>query len=124
MIRNEPQLSGRLSDFLNQITEAQKDYHWNYDEVNRLDQQTQDYLHSLELDGLDYKGRAKIATQIAKCRQLRRNSKDTVVALTPLVEFVESEKGKNLVSLLKEILGKTRKAEQYIENRTYRRRIE
>lgn len=124
MIRNEPQLSGRLSDFLNQITEAQKDYHWNYDEVNRLDQQTQDYLHSLELDGLDYKGRAKIATQIAKCRQLRRSSKDTVVALTPLVEFVESEKGKNLVSLLKEILGKTRKAEQYIENRTYRRRIE
>lgn len=120
---DKPQFSTCLSDFLNLITEAQRDYQWNYDEVNRLDRLTQDYLHKLELDGLDYRGRAKVATQIKDCRQLRRASKDTVEVLEPLMEFINSDKGKNLLNLLRETLGKTRRAEQYMENRSYRRRV-
>lgn len=42
---DKPQFSVCLSNFLNLITEAQRDYQWNYDEVNRLDRLTQDYLH-------------------------------------------------------------------------------
>lgn len=120
---DKPQFSTCLSDFLNLITEAQRDYQWNYDEVNRLDRLTQDYLHQLELDGLDYRGRAKVATQIKDCRQLRRASKDTVEVLEPLMEFINSDKGKNLLNLLRETLGKTRRAEQYMETRSYRRRV-
>lgn len=120
---DKPQFSVCLSDFLNLITEAQRDYQWNYDEVNRLDRLTQDYLHQLELDGLDYRGRAKVATQIKDCRQLRRASKDTVEVLEPLMEFINSDKGKNLLNLLRETLGKTRRAEQYMETRSYRRRV-
>lgn len=118
-----PQFSVCLSNFLNLITEAQRDYQWNYDEVNRLDRLTQDYLHQLELDGLDYRGRAKVATQIKDCRKLRRASKDTVEVLEPLMEFINSDKGKNLLNLLRETLGKTRRAEQYMETRSYRRRV-
>lgn len=120
---DKPQFSVCLSNFLNLITEAQRDYQWNYDEVNRLDRLTQDYLHQLELDGLDYRGRAKVATQIKDCRQLRRASKDTVEVLEPLMEFINSDKGKNLLNLLRETLGKTRRAEQYMETRSYRRRV-
>ena len=120
---DKPQFSVCLSDFLNLITEVQRDYQWNYDEVNRLDRLTQDYLHQLELDGLDYRGRAKVATQIKDCRQLRRASKDTVEVLEPLMEFINSDKGKNLLNLLRETLGKTRRAEQYMETRSYRRRV-
>ena len=120
---DKPQFSVCLSDFLNLITEAQRDYQWNYDEVNRLDRLTQDYLHQLELDGLDYRGRAKVATQIKDCRKLRRASKDTVEVLEPLMEFINSDKGKNLLNLLRETLGKTRRAEQYMETRSYRRRV-
>ena len=112
---DKPQFSLCLSHFLNLITEAQRDYQWNYDEVNRLDR--------LELDGLDYRGRAKVATQIKDCRQLRRASKDTVEVLEPLMEFINSDKGKNLLNLLREILGKTRRVEQYMENRSYRRKV-
>ena len=112
-----------LSDFINLVTEAQRDYQWNYDEVNRLDRLTQDYLHELELDGLDYRGRAKVATQIKNCRQLRRASKDTVEVLEPLMEFINSDKGKNLLNLLRETLGKTRRVEQYMETRSYRRKV-
>ena len=120
---DKPQFSVCLSDFINLVTEAQRDYQWNYDEVNRLDRLTQDYLHELELDGLDYRGRAKVATQIKDCRQLRRASKDTVEVLEPLMEFINSDKGKNLLNLLRETLGKTRRVEQYMETRSYRRKV-
>lgn len=122
-VSDKPQFSVCLSDFLNLITEAQRDYQWNYDEVNRLDHLTQDYLHELELDGLDYRGRAKVATQLRDCRQLRRASKDTVEVLEPLMEFINSDRGKNLLNLLRETLGKTRRVEQYMETRSYRRKV-
>lgn len=120
---DKPQFSVCLSDFINLVTEAQRDYQWNYEEVNRLDHLTQDYLHELELDGLDYRGRAKVATQLRNCRQLRRASKDTVEVLEPLMEFIDSEKGKHLLNLLRETLGKTRRVESYMENRSYRRKV-
>lgn len=120
---DKPQFSAYLSGFINLVTEAQKDYEWNYAEVGRLEQLTQDYLHALELDGLDYNGRAKVATQLSRCRKLRRASKDTVEVLEPLVEFFSSDKGKQMLNLLRETLGKTRKVEKYMENRSYRNRV-
>lgn len=91
-----PQFSESIGAFCRMMEDAQKDYAWNYSEVNRMDRLTQDYLHKLELDGLDYKERAKVATSLAKCRQARREYKDTVEILEPLVQFLESDKGKNL----------------------------
>lgn len=97
-VKAAPQFSESISSFCKLMENAQRDYAWNYDEVNRMDRLTQDYLHKLELDGLDYKERAKVATQLAKCRQARRECKDTVEILEPLVQFLESDKGKNLTS--------------------------
>lgn len=120
---NKPQFSAHLEGFINLVTEAQKDYAWNYAEMSRLDQLTQDYLHALELEELDYSGRAKVATQLSRCRKLRRASKDTVEVLEPLVEFFDSDKGKQMLNLLRETLGKTRKVEKYMANRSYRNRV-
>lgn len=118
-----PQFSAYISEFCKVITDAQSDYEWNRDEVNRLDKLTQDYLHKLELDKLSYGERAKIATRLSKCRQLRRESKDTAEILEPLISFLESDKGKNMFNLLREALGKTRKVEERMENRTYRYKV-
>lgn len=120
---NTPVFSSTISDFCNMVTEAKSDYEWNKSEISRLDRLTQDYLHKLELDDLSYSERAKIATQLKKCRQLRRASKDTVEILEPFIEFIESEKGKQTMNLMREALGKTRKAEQYMENRIYRYKV-
>ena len=49
-----PQFSESIGAFCRMMEDAQKDYAWNYSEVNRMDRLTQDYLHKLELDGLDY----------------------------------------------------------------------
>lgn len=118
-----PQFSATISDFCKMVTDALSDYDWNRAEVNRLDRLTQDYLHRLELENLDYRERAKVATQLTKCRQLRRASKDTVEILEPFIEFIESEKGKQTMNLMREALGKTRKVEKYMENRTYRYKV-
>ena len=120
---NNPQFSVTISNFCNMVTEVTRDYEWNKAEVNRLDRLTQDYLHQLELNNLDYKERAKVATQLAKTRQLRRISKDTVEILEPFMEFIESEKGKQTMNLMREALGKTRKVESKMETRTYRYKV-
>ena len=115
-----PKFSETISNFCDMVTEVKSDYEWNKTEVNRLDRLTQDYLHQLELNGLDYRERAKVATQLTKCRQLRRASKDTVETLEPFIEFIESDRGKQTMNFMKEALGKTRKVENYMKNRTYR----
>ena len=105
------------------LDNAKKDYEWNAQSVKRMDGLTQDYLHSLELDNLGYKERAKIATKLADCRRERREHKDMALNLEPLVTFLDSEKGKQMLNLMREALGKTRKIENYMQNRRYFARV-
>ena len=118
-----PPFSACISEFVSMMDRAKLDYRWNCDEVNRLDKLTQDYLHKLELDGLNYKERARVATSLARCRQERRESKDMATILEPLVQFLDSEKGRQIMSLMKEVLGKTRRVEKGMECRRYIPRV-
>lgn len=121
--QEQPRFSDTISAFLKLMDDAQKDYTYNSEQVDRMNKLTQDYLHSLELDGLDYKGRARIATQLTKTRQARRNHKDMVEVLEPIVMFLDTDKGKTLLNLMREVLGKTRKVENYLAHRTYIPRV-
>lgn len=121
--RSVQQFSDIISGFLSMMETAKKDHEWNYAEVNRMDYLTQDYLHKLELEKLSYQERAKIATALKRCRKARRASKDTVEILSPLVSFLESERGKTLINLTHEILGQTRKIEAKMGTRTYFPRV-
>lgn len=123
MRKSTPQFSRTISDFCNMVTETKADYDWNSSEITRLDKLTQDYLHQLELDDLSYHERAKIATQLAECRRLRSASKDTVELLYPFIEFIDSDKGRQTMNLMKEALGKTRKVEKHMETRVYRYKV-
>ena len=119
----QPKFSDTISAFLKLMEDVQRDYAYNGEQVERINKLTQDYLHSLELDGLNYKERAKIATRLSKARQERRAHKDMVEVLEPLVSFLENDKGKTLINLMREVLGKTRKVEGYLENRVYIPRV-
>ena len=122
--KNEPpKFSATISNFLDMVSQAKADYEWNSEEIGRLDRLTQDYLHMMELGGLDYKERAKIATKLTHCRQERRESKDTTEILAPLITYLESENGKRMINLMKEALGKTRKVEENMDRRVYRFRV-
>lgn len=121
--KSPPQFSSSISNFCSMMENAIKDYEWNSEEVVRMDRLTQDYLHKLELEDLDYGERAKIATQLARCRQTRRENKETTEVLEPLVQFLTSEKGKSLLNLTREALGKTRKVEERMQTRAYFHRV-
>lgn len=125
MPKEEPgKYSDSISRAIGDMERAQLDYKFAIDELDRLEKLTQDYLHSLELDGLHYKERAKVATKLAKCRQERRKAKDTIKALTPLIDYLGSENGKQFMNKLREALGKTRRAEKSLEGRVYVKRIQ
>lgn len=120
---NRPAFSEGISAICNCLDQARRDYEWNRDMIAEMDKLTQDYLHSLELDGLKYEARAKVATKLAQCRQKRREHKDTVAILEPLVQYLDSEKGRQLLNLLREVLGKTRKVEERMKDRVYFPRV-
>jgi hypothetical protein len=117
------QLSPYISGVCQLFEDSIADHSWSKNETIRMEKLTQDYLHKLELEDLKYADRAKIATQLTKCRQLRRGYKDTAEILEPLVQFLNSDRGKNLHNLLKEALGKTRQAEKRMEGRVYYPRV-
>lgn len=124
MKKENPKYSHQIEDLLNLFNTIESDYAWNCNEVNRLDKLTQDYLHDLELGNLNYSERSKVATKLSQCRKLRRESKDTVEILEPFYDFLINDKGKNIKSLTQELLGKTRKIENHMKNRTYRYKVE
>lgn len=122
-VPEEDRLSLKISTMCNTFDKVKSEFQWYCDEVKKMEALTQDYLHSLELDGLDYKERAKLATQLAVCRQKRRKCKDTIEVYEPLVNYMESDKGKQGLNLLKQVLGQIRKAEERIETRQYTPRV-
>ena len=84
-------ISEEIGDFLRLLDQAQKDYAWYKDELHRLEQLQQDYLHMLELQDATYHKRAKIASELRQCRIDRREAKDTIAILDPMVDFLQSD---------------------------------
>jgi hypothetical protein len=112
-----------LRDVLMSFEQAEKDYLWSCDQVDLYDKETQDILHSLELDPLAKNERNRLATRLQRIRRQRREHKNIFEVNEPLVELLQSEKGRYMCNLLKDALGKMRKVEQYHQNRTYVKRI-
>ena len=122
MKRTDKAYSEFIKGLITALEDARAEYDFCSNRVNDLDYLTQDYLHKLELEDLDYPSRAKVATAIAKTRKERRACKNRAEVLQPLIDYITSEKGKTMLNLLKEVLGKTRKAEERQKTRTYTNR--
>lgn len=108
-----------ISNFLNFVREAELQYNLCTDEMQKQDKLTQDYLHSLELDGLNCKERSKVATKLAVNRKDRRYYKDRIEEYEPLVNFFAQPQNKKVLNDLTQVLGACRKAESYHKDRTY-----
>ena len=119
----EQKLSQQISGFLQLMEQAQKSYTYSAEEVQRMELLTQDYLHKLELQSCSYHARTRVATAIRNCRAERRRHKDNTIILEPLVSFLQTEKGKLLISQLQQTLGAVRKAERVTQDRQYHPRV-
>lgn len=119
----DQKLSQQISDFLQLMEHAQKSYVYSNEEVERMQLLTVDYLHLLELNSCNYHTRAKVAAAIRDCRTERRQHKDNTIILEPLVSFLQTDKGKLLISQLQQTLGAVRKAERSTKDRQYHPRV-
>ena len=108
-----------ITEFLNFLSSVESSYKFSLDEMQTQEKLTQDYLHSLELDNLDYKERSKIATKLATNRKDRRYYKDKVEEYQPIIEFLNNPQNKKVINELKNVLGQVRKQEEYHKNRFY-----
>ena len=106
--------SVNIKSFCDNVDQALKDYQYYTDKIVELDKTTQDYLHILELGKLNYKGRATLATKLQKVRKDRRFYKDSCEILQPLIDFINDSKNKNLINLLRQVQGDTKKVETRI----------
>ncbi len=117
--KNSTCVSESLADFLSSMDRARREYEWSMTEMKRMDDLTQDYLHALELENMGYKERAKVATKLAECRKKRREYKNTITILEPIISVLNDDRGKQTIKMLRETLGKIRKIESNMEVRRY-----
>ena len=79
--------------------------------------ETQDILHSLELEKHSYHEMAALSRKLAEVRQTRRQNKDIVAQLTPVVEW--TRENDSAIRSLQRLLGDVRKTERNTQNRFY-----
>ena len=98
-------------------------YQVAYDAMKEEEKLESDLLHKIELDA-GYEERNRLATQLKQCLKRRRENKDILEELEPVLEFLEDRNNKKTVDKMVQLLGKMRKVEKYHKNRSYHPRIE
>ena len=112
-----------ISQFLNFIAEAKREYASAVEGIRTEEKRQEDLLHEIEFCKVA-KERNKLTTKLHKCREQRRKYKDIKEELEPIVEFANEPANKKVIDKLSsQLLGQVRKAENYHENRVYKRRL-
>lgn len=103
------------------IKDLPKRYKQNEIEMKKLDLETQDLLHVVELGKVDAILRQKIFEDLRKVRQARRKIKEENELLAPIVDVLDGLKNK--LHEFDNGLGKIRKVKVAQSNRRYGFRV-
>ena len=124
MNKTEKQPSEVLSEFLNYIDRCRYEYQNAHDAMKREDKRLQDLLHEMEFaEGENAKRRA--GTKLQQSRRNRRRQKDDMMRLELIVQFFEEPTAKSAVNKMRQLLGRQRKQEEYLNGeRHYNKRID
>lgn len=106
-----------LERFLDSLKSAESQLDQATAGQQEAEAETQDILHSLELEKHSYHEMAALSRKLAEVRQARRQHKDIVAQLTPVVEWTRENDA--AVRSLQRLLGDVRKAEKSTQNRIY-----
>lgn len=111
-----------LENFLNFVDRCASQHKYAYGLVGEEDGKLQDLLHELEF-APDRTERNKVATRMQKSRRDRRKNKDEALRYELVAKFFEEQKNREVLNQMRQLLGKQRKQEKYLdEKRTYRPR--
>lgn len=111
---DEVKISSYIDDFLTFLRDCTQQYHMAVADEEERNNETQDILHSIELEDHDYHELAKLAKDIREVRQQRRVAKDTIATTTPVLDWIDTNK--QTIKSLEKLLGEVRKQERYTEN--------
>lgn len=115
--------SEEVKAFLDFIREAEPRYMLALEAMKTEEKRTQDFLHAIEFEP-HAEERSKIATKMGASRIARRENKDIVEELEPIIDFLSVQSNKKAIDQLTQLLGRIRKVEKYHENRSYHPRVE
>lgn len=113
------EVSSGIKRFLDFLTEAKKMYVFCSEEQTEREKLTQDLLHKIELENLSRSELSRTVTKLKNCRKERRYFKDRCEELKDLYELFTTPEGVQIENKLKNVLGQSRKAENYHKSRTY-----
>ena len=109
--------SESVSEFLNFIRDACQQHRIAITTQQEAEAETQDILHSLELEEHSYNEVARLGKRLAEVRKQRRSAKDMIVATSPIVEW--QDQNATTIKAIERLLGDIRKGERYVENRIF-----
>lgn len=115
--------SENIKAFLDFLKQSETDYKAAYAAVNTEDKRGQDLLHAIEFEA-SYRERNKLTTKLRNSRIERRENKDIVEELQPVMDFIQDPRHKKTLDMLQQLLGAVRKEENYHRNRAYLPRVE
>ena len=119
----EKKPSEQLEDFLEFAKVCQEMYQISFSYVGDEDKRLQDLLHTLEFTDNKYDLHNE-ALKLWNSRRVRREHKDTAKMYETFAQYFQSQSGQKFLNELRQLLGKQRKAEQYLEgHREYRKRF-
>lgn len=110
-------ISRGMETFLSYLRETEQLYHMAELDEQEANDETQDILHSLELQDHDYHEFAKLSKELRGVRQKRRAAKDTMSETAPVLDWIDANRA--VIKSLERLLGDVRKAEKNTENRIY-----
>lgn len=109
-------LSDELQEFINYIDLCRQEYEQAHEAVGKEDKRLQDLLHELEFaESRD--ARNKVATKFQRSRRERRRQKDEVMRRQLLVDFFAEPQNKKVLNNLRQLVGKQRKQEEYLDGK-------
>lgn len=120
-MKKELKYSDIIATFLKLNESVKKEYDTALEIVNEKDKELSDLVHKAELETLSQNEKARSYTEISHNRRERRYWKNIVDCYEPLYTLqINSKEYKSSIEQLKQVLGKARKAEMYLENRKYK----
>lgn len=116
-----PDTSQGIETFLNFLRETERQYHIAEANEQEANDETQDLLHSIELEQHDDIEFAQLSRDLQRVRQQRRKAKDTMSETIAVLDWMDSNR--QVIKGLEQLLGRVRKVEKNTENRIYTPRV-
>ncbi|MEY8357120.1 hypothetical protein AALB39_27775 [Lachnospiraceae bacterium 54-53] len=112
----------QLAEFLAFVDRSKEEYRLACEAVSEEDKRLQDLLHAMEFS--ETRSEAdKVTTKLRRSRKARRESKDAVRRNQLIVEFFNDQNNKTTLNRMRQLLGKQRKEEEYLNgDRVYKPR--